>query len=473
MLSDYIALLPEFIITMGILCMLMVKVFHSQPTPRIFFEISRTITIIGMIATAIFYNHSITWVLNNNLFTTLFKLLIYGFTFAWSCLSYKHFANKSVTGFHFYGILLFNLICFSLAISSQNLLILWIGLSFQFLNNNILFKIEKDSSSSLYMQMFAMFSIFFVIVFAVGVGIFYYYAHTFDYGNIERILGIRTQIILPYRIAFGCIIFSFLFMMGIAPLHFWFAGATKNTPLPVAGYLTIIPIFGYFACLVNICANAFYPLLGWFNKVFIIFGLLSIFLGSIGANSEKNLRKIFAYGALYYLGVTVLALFPLTNQGLVSAFTYLLVYIIAMFGIYTVFYGYCSKGVYMSELDDIKGIATQRPFLSAALLIFMISLIGTPPLLGFLGRLSVINSLIIGHHLALIGAELVAMIMLVYAYLKIINVVYFEPRNNVFDGVNRGIYICLLINIILILIAVINPKYLMHDVELMLVEVFS
>ena len=67
---------------------------------------------------------------------------------------------------------------------------------------------------------------------------------------------------------------------------------------------------------------------------------------------------------------------------------------------------------------------------------------------------------------------MLTLLILVYAYLKVITAVYFEPRYNTFDKVDRGVYICLIINIILILFAVINPKYLMHDVELMLVEVF-
>ena len=167
-----------------------------------------------------------------------------------------------------------------------------------------------------------------------------------------------------------------------------------------------------------------------------------------------------------------MALFPLNDNSLVAAFTYLLVYEVAICGIYTVFFGYRVKGEYMSEMKDIKGVATQRSFLTAALLVFMISLIGTPPLLGFLGKLAVINSFVITRHYVLIAFMMVAMLILAYAYLKIITVSYFEPRNNNFDIVDKGVYICLIINIILILVAVINPKYLMHDVEQMLVAVF-
>ena len=472
MLNEYVALFPEIIITIGILLMGLIKLFNRDATPKTFYNLSRFFMIFGLFAAAVFYNQNVGAYLYNNMFTILFKILIYAFTFVWSYLSFKHFAGKNVSGFAFYETLLFNLLGFSIAISAHNLLLLFIGLSSQFLANNVLLRIEKNNNDNFYVRSFLWLSLFFTAVFGLGIAIMYYYTRTFDYDAIERILAVRSQIIWQYQMAFICVMVALLFMLGVAPLHFWYAGIVSKSILPVGGYLTIVPIFAYFACLVNVCVNAFYPLLGWFNLVFIVFGLLSILFGAIGANSEINVRKIFAYSGLYYIGVTILTLFPLTDQNLVAAFTYLLVYVVAMCGIYTVFYGYRSKGVYMSELDDIKGVATQRPFLSAALLIFMISLIGTPPLLGFLGKLSVINSLVIGHHFVLIGVELLTMLVLVYAYLKIIMAIYFDHRYNIFDTVDKGVYICLLINIILILFAIINPKYLMHDVELMLVEVF-
>ena len=72
----------------------------------------------------------------------------------------------------------------------------------------------------------------------------------------------------------------------------------------------------------------------------------------------------------------------------------------------------------------------------------------------------------------MLSAILFSMLILAYAYLKIITVVYFEPRDNTFDIVDKGVYWWMFINVVIMLLAVINPKYLMHDVELMLVAVF-
>lgn len=472
MLTDYIALLPETVLFLGLAVMLAIRLFRRGNTPKTFYTASRFFLFFGMLLTAVFYNHNVGEYFYNNSFTTLFKLLVYLFTLIWGYLSVKRFVSKGAPSFVFYQMLLFNVLGFSVAVSAHNLLFLFLGLAPCFVGNYLLLKIERPADNCRECSCFLGFALLFTLLFAVGVGLLYHYLGTLDYAEIEKVLGQRRLLVWQYHLAFALIVCALLFMFGIAPFHFWFAGAVGGSILPVAGYLAIVPAFAYFACLVNVSVNVFYPLLGWFNPVFVAFGLLSVFIGAVGANSETNLRKIFAYGGLYYLGVTLLALFPLNDHSLVAAFTYLLVYVVAVCGIYTVFYGYRCKGEYLPELDDIKGVATQRPFLSAALLVFMISLIGTPPLLGFLGKLAVINSLVIAHEFVLTGAVLVAMLILVYAYLKIITVVYFEPRDNNFDIVDKGVYICLLINIVLIVVAIVNPKYLMHDVEQMLVAVF-
>ena len=472
MLTDYIALLPEIILAIGILILSVVRIFRHSNTPKTFYSLSRVFIFISALATALFYNQNIGNYLHNNSFTTLFKTLMYLFAFIICYLSAKRFVSKNMPSFAFYFTLLFNLLGFSIAISAYNLALLCGGLGMTFITNVILIKIEKPQEERRHVLYYLALSFAVFLTMLIGVVGLHYYLHTFNYNEIEKFLEVRSNLIWQHHFSFACIIGSILLMMGVAPFHFWFSNVVGKCILPVAGYLSTVPILVYFSCLVNICVNAFYPLLGWFNMVFIIFGILSIFIGAIGANSENNLRKIFAFSGLYYIGVMLLVLFPINDNSLMSSFTYMLVYIVAMCGIYTIFYGYRSKGKYMFNLDDIKGVATQRPFLSAALLVFMISLIGTPPLLGFLGKLSVINSLVIGHRFVLLAVILFSMLILAYAYLKIITVVYFEPRDNTFDIVDKGVYWWMFINVVIMLLAVINPKYLMHDVELMLVAVF-
>ncbi len=473
MLQEYIALLPEIILLLGIFIMTVVRIFRRQNTPKTFYTLSRFFIILAAIFSAIFYNRNTANYLYNDSFTNLFKFLIYTFILIWGYLSAKRFISKNTPSFSFYTIMMFNLLCMSLAISATNLWVLSFSLSLGYLCNYPLLLIEETPKEKKLSLKYFLFSLSFVAALIVGDILLYIHIHDLSYANILQGIN-EQQIPVSVGLLSAALIFSaLLFMMGIAPFHFWFAEVVSISILPVAGYLTIIPIFAYFACFINISANVFAPLLPYFYKTFIVCGVLSVFMGAIGANSEDNLRKIFAYSGLYCMGVILLGLFPLNNYSLLSSFTYLLVYIIAVCGIYTVFYGYRSKGKYLSCLEDIKGVYSQRPYLSAALLLFMISLIGIPPMVGFLGKLSIINNMVVSGKFIIIATILLAMIMLVYAYLKIITAVYFEARNNSFDIVDKGVYICMVINLLVMIMIIIDPQYLMHDIETTLTAVLK
>lgn len=472
LIADYIALLPEVILLCGMLTMVLVRWFRHGNTPKTFYTIGRNFLLLAAAATALFYNQGADGYLMNNYFTTLFKLIIYIFVIVWSYLSLKHFQSKNRSSFVFYLLILFNVLSFSVALSAEDLWLLFAGLAPVFILNYFMLGIGREDEADISRQYrYLAMSLFSALLFAGGIFLLQHYAGGSGYQEVEKYLENAHPIIWQCNLAFAMIMSVLFFMLACAPFHFWFAETVRTVILPVGGYLMMVPMFAYFACIIDIMVNVFYPFAAWFKPVMVIFGCLSVFLGAIGCNGENNLRKIFAYVGLYYIGVLVISVSSITDHSLLSAFVYLLVYVLAMSGIYTVFLGMRSKGIYLSELSDIRGLATQRPFVSAAFLLFMISLIGTPPLLGFLGKLSILNNLVINGDYWLMAVIMATVLLLANACLRIITTIYFEPRNNNFDRVDKGVYIYILINMLLILIAILNPRYLMHDVEAMLVTV--
>ena len=142
--------------------------------------------------------------------------------------------------------------------------------------------------------------------------------------------------------------------------------------------------------------------------------------------------------------------------------------ILSFGGIYTVFLGIKSKGDYLSETDAISGFYTMRPFMSAALLIFMFSLVGLAPTLGFFGYLSIINNLVDGGYWLKLSIILFGVLFVATACLQIVRVIYFETPINKFDRTDKAIYICLFFNTLLVFISLINPAWLLYDALLVL-----
>jgi NADH-quinone oxidoreductase subunit N len=127
-----------------------------------------------------------------------------------------------------------------------------------------------------------------------------------------------------------------------------------------------------------------------------------------------------------------------------------------------------SKGEYLSELSSINGFYQLRPYISAALMIFMFSLIGMAPTLGFFGYLSVINNLMSTLSWGKIILLMSTLLFVAGACLQIIRTIYFEPLTNKYDRTDKAIYICLFINMAILVISLINPIWLMQDILIIL-----
>ena len=116
-------------------------------------------------------------------------------------------------------------------------------------------------------------------------------------------------------------------------------------------------------------------------------------------------------------------------------------------------------------LSDFEGAAFRRPYIAAMMTIFLFSLIGFPPFLGFLGLFSVVNDLIQHHNIFQLGLLFIALLILSYAYLQIIKTMYFENSNIAFDRADRGIYLAIMLTMLLMILIMLQPHYLIQDLE--------
>ena len=471
----FIAIMPEVSILLGLLIMTAVNFFRHYNTPKTFFTLSKLTLVFALLSTIIFYNRS--WfptVFENTAYTSLFKSIIYLLSLAWAYLSCKWFLNKNISSFSYYGLMLLSVLGMSLAVSSLNFLALFICLQGTFLLNWFFIRIgdEDEEEKHQASNRFLGFAVFFALLFAAGCGLLYMRTGDLEYADIYSHFSHTSKLIWIDYAAAGMILAAMIFMLGLVPFHFWYIDVIGVAVLPVSGFLSIIPLFAYVACITDVVLNAFFPVWNIFKPVVVIFGVMSVGFGVIGANAEQNMRRLFGFSTLYHLGIIILCLSAFDDNSVLSSFIYMLVYVLAMSGIYTGFFGMRSKGMYLSKLDEVSGLSAMRPYISAAFLVFLISLISTPPLLGFLGKLSVVNNLVIQGEYEIILFILLAVLMLAYAYLKVIKALYFDERIISFDRVDKGVYICLTVNLILVLISILNPKYLMNDVEAMLTTIF-
>lgn len=469
MLQNWLILLPEFAIISFFPAAWIINHYRENKTAKTFFTLSKISLLASLLFTIIFYNKSV-WpdLWENSKYTTLFKIAIYIICFVWFYLSSKWFLNKDRSSFKFYTAGMLCILLFGILLSSQNFIIpIIIVPSLCVLTHTLILQHWDEERVQKIAKLYKTFALIFCTILIGGCFIIWNEFKSLDYATIQQALEGHPPSLLIYS-AIIMIISSLLFMMAAAPFHFWYIGTISTVILPICGFLTLIPPFAYLSCLITLMGEVFSPLQQNLYHLIEYIAIFSIIIGSLSAGGQTNIRRLFAFSSTYNLGVMLLGIISFNSEAIMASFIYTIIYVMAMTGIYTAFLALKSKGDYLSELSEMQGLSETKPYVSAAIVIFMISLIGVPPLLGFWGRLSLFNILILEERWTHVIILLISIIFMANAYLQIIRTIYFEPIKNSFDRTDKAIYICLFINLLLIFISILNPSYLLHDAQIAL-----
>jgi len=466
MLQNWFILLPELTFVSFMLAAAAVHSFRKNQTSKTFFTLGKAFLLAIMLLTVIFYNVSAypDWFVNTP-YTTLFKTVMYVVAMAWFYLSSKWFLNKNRPSYLFYQLGFFGLLCLELLISARTFAALCILLPLVCAVNWKMLRLYGDESAVKEVaRLYAFFAFVFCLLLIVGTGVMYRCCGTMEYGEIQSIFA--KDVKADWKIIAVCLVFAPLFfMLGLAPFHSCFVGMIRTAVLPAGGYLSLIVPVALLSVLMNFVEFIFAGMSALLSPLLLTFAVCSVIIGAFSANGEKNIRELFAFSTVYHMGFLIFALTGGEHNNALSAFSYMLIYILAMSGIYTVFLGMKSRGNYLSSLESVNGFSSPKPYMSAALAVFMFSLVGIPPMLGFLGRLTIINNMVSDERWGIMIFMLLSLLFMVNAYLRVVRALYFEAAKTSFDRTDKAIYICLFVNMVLVVISILQPGYLLSGAE--------
>ena len=474
MLQNWFLMSPEISLLLYIPIAFLINKFREEKTAKTFFTVSKIFVLFTLITTIVFYNQSplLPWIKNTS-YSTLFKTLIYIVSLAWFYLSSKWFLNKNRSSYKFYSLSLWMLFLFSLLISSRHLFVVVVVVPLLCLTARGFIQLHWDEEKVRTIgKMYGYSAIIFCLCLWSGAAILYWRIGDLDYVILQQAFNTSGKEDI-YALFGACLVLaSVLFMMAAAPFHGWFVGIISCATLPVCGIFTLMAPVAYLFCLIALIAKAFLGLAPLFHGILLSFAIVSLFIGAFSAISQSNIRRLFAFSGVYNTGFLLFGLINFNNNSIMSVFSYELIYILAMLGIYTVFLGLKSKGEYLSEIDEIQALSHGKPYLCAAFLVFMFSLVGVPPMLGFLGRLAIVDTLVASSQWVAFGILLISVLFMANAFLNIIRTIYFDTSKNTFDRTDKAIYISLFINLVLVIISILNPAYVLLGAETVLKGVF-
>ena len=232
-----------------------------------------------------------------------------------------------------------------------------------------------------------------------------------------------------YGLMFGLVfIFAGIaFKMAVVPFHMWTPDVYEGAPTPVTAFFASASKVSAVALAVRVAIGAMGPALGEWRQIVIFAALASIILGAVAAIGQSNIKRLLAYSSINNVGFILVGLAAGTAEGVAAVLFYLVVYLAMTLGAFIVVLQMRDEaGQPVEAIAALAGLSRTRPGLALAMAVFMFSLAGIPPLLGFNAKLAVFQAAVNAglYPLAVLG--FVASVIGAYYYLRVIKVMYLD-----------------------------------------------
>jgi NADH-quinone oxidoreductase subunit N len=146
-------------------------------------------------------------------------------------------------------------------------------------------------------------------------------------------------------------------------------------------------------------------------------------IGNLAALHQTNLKRLLAYSSIAHAGYILMGLVVLNDQGIQAMAIYLPIYLFMNMGAFFVVY-LVERMTGSVDISEYDGLGWRMPFIAVIMSIFLFSLVGLPPLAGFIAKLYIFAAVIQDrwYLLALIG--LLNGVVSLYYYVRIIKAMF-------------------------------------------------
>jgi NADH-quinone oxidoreductase subunit N len=231
-------------------------------------------------------------------------------------------------------------------------------------------------------------------------------------------------------VAFVLMVTGFGFKISAVPFHSWAPDVYEGAPTPVTAFMATgvkAAAFIGFAKLFFMAAGADWA--DW-GHVMIILSVLTMVVGNVLALPQRNLKRMLAYSSIAHAGYLTLGLIAAgksgDNLGISAILFYLAAYALMNLGAFGVLIWIRAKREYDYSLEGIAGLGRRMPWPAILMALFMVSLTGIPPTVGFWGKFYLFTAVIQADLTWLAIVAVVMSAVSAYYYLRVVWYLYFR-----------------------------------------------
>jgi NADH-quinone oxidoreductase subunit N len=326
-----------------------------------------------------------------------------------------------------------------LMISANDLMALYVGLELQSLALYVVAAFQRDTvrSTEAGLKYFVLGSVASGML-LFGASLIYGFCGGTAFVQISQALigGKSGEIGTVVGLVF--VVAGLAFKISAVPFHMWTPDVYEGAPTPVTALFSAAPKIAAISLTVSVLMGPFKPLFPQWQQIVVVVSILSMGWGAFAALRQTNVKRLMAYSSISNVGYVLLGLAAGTEKGIQSVVFYLGIYLVMTLGVFAIILMMKRKNVMVEEIADLAGLGRSHPMMALAMLVFMFSMAGIPPLAGFWGKLYIFMAAVEAKLFWPAVLGVLASVVASYYYLRIVKVMYFDDGDDRLDQPSFG-----------------------------------
>ena len=435
---------PELVLAATILTAIIVDIFSQSTSTN---KVSNYV-IIGLIATlaAVFLtNHSPTTLFMDSLafdpFASFVKTVVLVATLFIIIIS--RYSNE-FKGYHtgeYYALLCIMVFGMFLMASAIDLITVYLSIEVVSLMSFILAGYLKNNPRSNEASLkYVIYGAFSSGIMLYGLSIIFGLTGTTKFFAIrDAITTLDASSSLALTLSTVFVLAGFGYKISAVPFHFWTPDVYEGSPTPITAYLSVAPKAAGFALMIRFFNQVFIDgdslnTIGWYADVSFawpeLLGVISVVtmtLGNLVAIQQNSVKRMLAYSSIAHAGYMLMAFPTVSSEGVFAVMIYLVMYLFMNLGAFFVLI-YVSQKEGGENFEHFSGLGWRMPIVGIVMTVFMFSLTGLPPTVGFIGKfylfVAVINAGSSFYWIAFFGA--INTVVSLYYYMRVVKTMYLD-----------------------------------------------
>ena len=213
---------------------------------------------------------------------------------------------------------------------------------------------------------------------------------------------------------------GFAFKVSAAPFHMWTPDVYQGAPIPVTAFMSVGTKAAAFAMIVRVFAGGLPHLAAEWQWVLVLVSLASMVVGNLMAIVQVSLKRLLAYSGIAQAGYILIGVIAGGQNGLAAVLYYLFVYMFMNFGAFAVITLLAGPEGDRDTFANLEGLGRRNPILAVAMSVFMLSLAGFPPSVGFFGKLFLFTAGVGAGYTWLVVVAVLMSVVSVFYYIRVL-----------------------------------------------------